>query len=256
MGEAMLSAVINKGLSTPENICVADISRERLGYLKNRYNVAVTETSHDAVSNKNAIILAVKPQNLVEVLSDLKGYIQPNQLVISIIAGVKIDTLCQGLEHSSVVRVMPNTPTQVGYGMSAWTTSVEVSNEQKEQARIILEAMGREIYFEDEKYLDMATALSASGPAYFFLLAESLVAAGVEIGLSQQEAEELVSQTMLGSAQLMQTSDVSPAQLRQNVTSRGGTTERALQVFSEAGFSDIVKKAVRAAYERAKELGS
>lgn len=256
MGEAILSAILEKGLGTPRDVCVGEVNEGRRQQLKNHYSVAVTESNREAVVNKDVVIFAVKPQNLPEVLFDLKGCLQLNQLILSIVAGAEINTLCQGLGHDRVVRAMPNTPAQVGFGMTAWTATDEVTNEQKEWARTVVGAMGREIYFNDEKYLDMATAVSGSGPAYFFLLAEALVGAAVRIGLPHREAEELVSQTMLGSAYLIQKSDKPPAELRRNVTSRGGTTEHALQVFEEGGFAGLVNEAVRAAYNRAKELGS
>jgi pyrroline-5-carboxylate reductase len=255
MGEAILAAVLEKGLSTPGDVCVGEINEERRQQLKNHYGVAVTESNREAVINKDVVILAVKPQNLPDVMKGLNGCFSSNQLVLSIIAGVKVDTLCQGLGHSRVVRAMPNTPAQIGAGISAWTATAEVTDEQKEWAKAILSAMGEEICFDDEKYLDMATAVSGSGPAYFFLLAEALVDAAVHIGMPRREAEELVSQTMLGSAYLIQKSDKPPSELRQDVTSRGGTTEHALQVFEKGGFVGLVNEAVRAAYNRAKELG-
>jgi len=256
MGEAMLTAVLAKKLATPDGITVSDVSESRREYLKKQYEVDITADNRDAVKGKDIVVLAVKPQNLPELMADLKGCLESTLLVLSIIAGVKISTIARGLGHSRIVRCMPNTPAQVGFGMSAWTATAEVSEVQKGQARAILGSMGREIYFHDEKYLDMVTAVSASGPAYVFLLAESLIDAAVKIGLSREEAGELVSQTLLGSAHLMQQSAKSPAELRRDVTSRGGTTERALQVFEEGGFTKIVEDAVKAAYRRAKELGN
>ena len=255
MGEAMVTAVLDKKLAMPDGICVSDVSQTRREYLKKQYDVAVAESNREAVDGKDIVVLAVKPQNLAEVLADLKGSLKPDLLVLSIVAGVKIDNISQGLGHHRVVRCMPNTPAQVGFGMSAWTATEEVTEEQKGQSRAILGAMGREIYFDSEKYIDMVTAVSGSGPAYVFLLAESLIDAAVNIGLPRQEAEELVSQTILGSAYLMQKSGKPPAELRRNVTSRGGTTERALQVFEKGGFTRLVEDAVEAAYRRAKELG-
>lgn len=252
----MVASLLEKKLCKPADICVSDVSEPRREYFKKQCGVAVTAGNREAVNGKDIVVLAVKPQNLPEVMADLKGYLKPAQLVLSIVAGVKISTIAQGLGHSCVVRCMPNTPARVGFGMSGWTATGEVTGEQKEQAQAILGAMGREIYFDNEKYLDMVTAVSGSGPAYVFLLAESLVDAVVSIGLPRKEAEELVSQTILGSAHLMQKSGKPPAELRRNVTSRGGTTERALQVFEKGGFARIVEEAVKAAYERAKELGS
>jgi pyrroline-5-carboxylate reductase len=256
MGEAVLAAVLREGLSTPESVCISDISTERREYLRKQYGAAVTENNREAVSGKDVVFLAIKPQNLAEVMTDLKGCLEATQLVLSIVAGASIKSLSQGLGHNCIVRAMPNTPAQIGSGISAWTATAEVTGEQKAWARDILGATGREIFFDDEKYLDMVTAVSGSGPAYFFLLAGSLIDAAMDIGLPQKEASELVSQTMLGSAHLMQKSGKVPAELIRNVASRGGTTERALQVFEEGGFAELVKKAVRAAYRRAGELGS
>lgn len=255
MGEAIIGALLEKKLSVPADISVSDISEPRRQYLKKQYGVAVASKNREAVSGKNVVVLAVKPQNLPEVLADLKGCLKPDQLVLSIVAGVKISTISQGLGHRNVVRSMPNTPAQIGLGISGWTATKEVTEKQKEWARAILGAMGKEIYFAEEEYLDMVTAVSGSGPAYFYLFAESLIDAAVNLGLSRNEAEELVSQTMLGAAHLMQKSGKPPAELRRNVTSRGGTTERAIQVFEESGFARIVSEAVKAACQRAKELG-
>jgi len=150
---------------------------------------------------------------------------------------------------------MPNTPAQIGEGISVWTATAEVTELQKQWASSILGTMGEEIYVDDEKYLDMATAISGSGPAYFFLFVESLIESAVKIGLSPDVAEKLVLQTMLGSGHLLQKSDKSPAELRRMVTSPGGTTAAALLQFEKGGFSDLVRQAVTAAYNRAKELG-
>ncbi|OGO00336.1 MAG: pyrroline-5-carboxylate reductase, partial [Chloroflexi bacterium RBG_13_52_12] len=202
MGEAILGAMLEKKLCKPADISVSDISESRRDYLKKKYGITVTASSREAVSGKNVIVLAVKPQNINEVLADLKGILKPGQLVLSIAAGVKISTISRGLGHGSIVRSMPNTPAQIGLGISGWTATGEVSEEQKAWARTILGAMGQEIYFDDEEYLDAVTAVSGSGPAYFYLFAESLIDAAVEVGLARKDAEELVSQTMLGAAHL------------------------------------------------------
>ncbi len=255
MGEAMLAAVLTKALAKPESISVSDISSSRLDYLKKQYAVMVTPDNVEAVSGKDIVILAVKPQNLTEIMDELKGKIVSSQLVLSIIAGAKINTISQGLAHSAVVRAMPNTPARVGEGMSLWTATPNVTKEQKQSVKAILGAMGKELYVEDENYLDMATAISGSGPAYFFLMVEALVKAAVEIGLPPDTAQEIVVQTMLGAAKFIQTSGGAPAELRKKVTSPGGTTAAALAQFEKGDFNELVKKAVKAAYERAKELG-
>ncbi len=255
MGEAMLSAVLNKGLSMPEAIWVSDIKEERRQHLKQKYGVTVTEDNREATDKSDIIVLAIKPQNLAEVMPEISGHLKSTQLILSIIAGARINTLCQGLNHRHVVRVMPNTPVQIGEGISVWTATTEVTKPQKEWTSSILGAMGKEIYVDDEKYLDMATAVSGSGPAYFFLFVESLIESAVKIGLSPDVAEELVLQTMLGSSQLLKKSDKSPAELRRMVTSPGGTTAAAMLQFEKGSFSNLVQQAVTAAYNRAKELG-
>jgi len=255
MGEAILAAVIKKELAGPSDICVSDISDERREHLKSRYNVAVTDNYRAAVEDRDIVVFAVKPQNMVEIMYDLKARLEPEQLVISVAAGIKINTICRGLALDRVVRVMPNTPAQVGLGMSGWTASDEVTEEQREWAQSILSAMGREIYFDEEESLDMVTAVSGSGPAYVFMFAEALTEAAMSIGLTQIDAEELVTQMVLGSAELMRKSGRTPAELRVAVTSQGGTTERALHVLQEGGLVSLITNAVKAAYIRARELG-
>ncbi len=255
MGEAILSTILDKGLSTPQSISVSDINEARRQYLGQEYGVAVMSSNRLAVANREVVVLAIKPQNLVEVMAELNGQLEPTQLVLSIIAGARINTLRLGLNHSRVVRAMPNTPAQIGKGITVWTASDEVTEQQKEWASSILGAMGKEIYVDDEKYIDMATAVSGSGPAYFFLMVESLVNAAVNIGLPCDMAQELVLQTMLGSGHFIQRSGKPPAELRRMVTSTGGTTAEALLQLEKGGFSDLVMRAVSAAYDKAKRLG-
>jgi pyrroline-5-carboxylate reductase len=255
MGEAMLATVLSKSLAEAAAISVSDVSQPRLDYLKKRYSVKVTSSNPEAVAGKDIVVLAVKPQNLAGVMPGLKGKIKSSQLVLSIIAGAKIKTISQGLDHKAIARAMPNTPAQIGEGMSVWTATAEVTKEQRQSAKAILGAMGRELYVADEGYLDMATAVSGSGPAYFFLMVEALVEAAIEIGLPGDTAQELVVQTLLGSGRFLRQSGETPAELRKKVTSPGGTTAAALEQFEKGDFSELVKRAVRAAYERARELG-
>ena len=255
MGEAMLSAILAKKLSTPQAISVSDISEPRRQHLKQKYGVAVMNDSLQAINGCDVVVLAIKPQNLTEVIAELSGQFKPAQLVLSIIAGAGIDALRQGLNHRCIVRATPNTPAQVGKGITVWTATTEVTEQQRERAGSILQAMGREIYVNDEKYIDMATAVSGSGPAYIFLFMEALVEAAVDIGLPRDMAQELVLQTLLGSGHFLQKSGKEPAELRRMVTSPGGTTAEALKVFEEGQFTELVKQAVTAAYNKAKRLG-
>jgi pyrroline-5-carboxylate reductase len=255
MGEAMLAAVLKKGLAKPGAIIVSDIAKARLEHLEKNYGVTAASSNPGAAEKADVVVLAVKPQNLTEVMTELKGYLKSNQLVISIIAGAKIKTLSGGLGHNSIVRAMPNTPAQIGEGISVWTATAEVNEKQKESARAILGAMGKEVYAGDEDYIDMATAVSGSGPAYFFLMVEALVDAAVDIGLPRDKALALVLETMLGSGRLIQRSGKEPAELRRMVTSPGGTTAQALEQLGKGNFADLIKRAVKAAYNKARELG-
>ena len=256
MGEAMLSAILDKGLSTPRAISVSDTNEARRQYLEQEYGVAVMSSNRLAVTKGEVVVLAIKPQNLAEVMAELKGQLKSTQLVLSIIAGARINSLRLGLNHSRIVRAMPNMPARIGEGVSVWTATTEVTKQQRKWASSILSAMGKAIYVADEKYIDMATAVSGSGPAYFFLMVESLVNAAVDIGLPRDMAQELVVQTILGSGHVIQRSGKSPAELRRMVTSPGGTTAEALLQLEKGGFNDLVLQAVRAAYNKAKQLGS
>ncbi len=255
MGEAMISAILSMGISSPREITVGDISENRRQYLEKEYDVTVTDNIRLATDNGNVIVLAIKPQNSSDVMAELNGLIKPGTLVLSIMAGVKIETISRGLNHNIIVRVMPNTPAQIGEGMSVWTANTEVTEQQREWTGSILGAMGKQVYVQDEDYIDKATAVTGSGPAYFFLFVESLIDAAVNIGVSPEIAMELVLQTMLGSGLYIQKSGKTPTELRKMVTSPGGTTAEALYVFEKEGFARIITRAVTAAYNKAKKLG-
>ncbi|MDP6127275.1 MAG: pyrroline-5-carboxylate reductase [Dehalococcoidales bacterium] len=255
MGEAMLSAILDGGLSSPGDITVGNFNQDRRHQLDKKYGVSVTGDNFRAVGGADVVILSVKPQQLAVVTDELGGKLKPVQLVLSIIAGATIQTLASGLAHTNIVRAMPNTPAQIGQGMTVWTATPDVTGQQKGWAGSILGAIGKEIYCENEKYLDMATAVSGSGPAYFFLFVEALVEAAVDTGFSPDVARELVLQTMLGSGQLIRDSGKSPAELREMVTSPGGTTAEALNEFDKGKFRNLVGKAVAAAYNKARLLG-
>ncbi len=255
MGEAMLSAILGKGLSTPQAVSVSDVSESRRQHLEQKYGITVMSSNQQAVDRGDVVVLAIKPQNLVEVMAELNGRLTQKQLVLSIIAGARIDALRLGLNHNCIVRAMPNTPAQIGEGMSVWAATPEVTEPQKGWAGSILGTMGKEIYVDDEKYIDMATAVSGSGPAYIFLFMESLVDAAVHIGLPRSMAQELVLETILGSGHFVQRSGKPLTELRRMVTSPGGTTAEALLQLEKGGFSELVKQAVNAAYDKAKRLG-
>ena len=255
MGQAMAQAILGQGLSTPEAVSVSDVSPARRRHLEKEYGLYVTASNLDVLGRGDTVVLAIKPQNLADVMAEIGGRLQAGQLVLSIVAGAGIDTLRSGLTHNAIVRAMPNAPAQVGQGITVWTATAGVTERQKAGAGAILGAMGREIYVADERYLDMATAISGSGPAYVFLFMEALISAAVDIGLPPDMARELVSQTVLGSGEFARRSGGELARLRRMVTSPGGTTAEAIKVFEKGHFAELVKQAVAAAYNRARQLG-
>jgi pyrroline-5-carboxylate reductase len=255
MGEAILAALLGKGVCSPSDIQVSEPVDARREYLKIKYGVGVSGSNSEAASGADVILFAVKPQSLPEVLKHTDGSVKQTQLILSIMAGVKISTLQEGLHHTAIVRSMPNTPAQIGMGITVWVSTAEVTALQKETVRTILSVMGTQVEVQDERTIDMATAVSGSGPAYFFFFVEALTEAAVKIGLPEDLARIMVLQTMLGSAHLLERSDMSPDQLRQMVTSKGGTTAAAIAAFEAGDFKQLVAGAVDAAYRRARELG-
>ncbi|MGB3905923.1 MAG: pyrroline-5-carboxylate reductase [Anaerolineae bacterium] len=255
MAEAMINGILGQGLTDPPRMIASDPLTERGQELAERHGVKATADNRQAAKAAQIVVLSVKPQVLPVVLKELKGVIDPSGLVLSIVAGARIKVIAEGLGHSAVVRVMPNTPAQVGQGMSVWTATAEVSDGQRAQAQSILRALGEEIYLEDEDYLDMATALSGTGPAYAFLFMEALIDAGVHLGFSRRVAQQLVLQTLQGSVAFARQSIAHPAELRNMVTSPGGTSAEALYQLEKGGFRTVLSRAIWAAYQKSKYLG-
>ncbi len=255
MGEALIKSLINKGLAAAKDITVSDVSPKRRDILKKNYGVKTTANNLEAIKKAQVIVLAVKPQDLSTVLQELKK-LAPQQLVLSIAAGVTMETIRQGLNHNCLVRAMPNMPAQIGEGVTVWTASTEVNQKQKELAKSILSTCGEEIYVNNEKYIDMATALSGSGPAYIFLIIEALTDAGVHIGLPRDTAEKLVIETTIGSARAVKAMAKHPAELKNMVTSPGGTTTEGILQLETGGLRSLLLRAVIAAYDKAKSLGA
>jgi pyrroline-5-carboxylate reductase len=255
MGEAAIAGLLGKEFTTADSIHASDPLAARVEELARRYGICPYTDNHAAVKDADLVLLSVKPQKLDKVLHGLENMIPAQALVLSIIAGATIDTISKGLNHPAVVRAMPNTPGQIGEGITVWTSSPAVSPDQMELARHVLLALGQEVYMEEEAYLDMATALSGSGPGYVFLFMEALIDAGVHMGFPRRIAEQLVTQTILGSVSYYQKYSVHPAQLRNQVTSPGGTTAEALYYLDKAGFRTAISRAIWAAYERSQELG-
>jgi pyrroline-5-carboxylate reductase len=270
MAEAIIAGLLRQKLVTPEQITGSHPRAARRDELQQRYGMRVFESNREAatmpLATENAsateartnsiIILGVKPQRLNLVLNELKGALHPDQLVLSIVAGARGETIAGELLHPAIVRAMPNTPAQIGQGMTAWTATPEVTEEQGEQVRAMLAALGREMYVENERMIDMATALSATGPTYIFLVMEALTDAGVHMGFSRHVAQELVLQTMLGSVLFAQESHKHPAELRNMVTSPGGTSAEAIYQMEKGSLRTVLSKAVYAAFNRAVALGA
>ncbi len=187
MAEAMIAGLIRQNVAGPESLTASGPTQERLEHLQAHYGIKTTTDNTGAATNADVVVLSVKPQRLERVLAGLKGSLLPTSLVLSIVAGASIEKISQGLSHQRVVRSMPNTPAQIGEGITVWTASLEVSDEQRQMTRQILGALGQEIFVEEENYLDMATALSGTGPAYVFLFMEAMVDAGVHLGFPRQD---------------------------------------------------------------------
>ncbi len=256
MGEAMIRGVLAEGSLSPQDISVCDINAARLETLKKTYNIKPGKNYESALKGADVVVLAVKPQNLSDLMPQLKGQLKSTQVVLSILAGARIDTIANGLGHKRIVRAMPNTPAQIGMGITVWTAADSVTKKQKAAAQTILSALGREIYVPDEAYIDMATAVSGSGPAYFFYMIEGLTEAAINIGLPAEMAQELALETALGAALLAKQTGKPPQELRKMVTSPGGTTAAGIARLEDGKFKELLAVAVAAAHKRAKELGS
>jgi len=255
MGQAMIGGLLSRHHIEPDNITASDKFRDQLIVVRNRFHIHTTLENRIAARKGQVVVLAVKPQVLQEVLSDLNGQLKRDTLVISIVAGATIESLAAGLRHRTIVRTMPNTPSQIGEGMTVWTATPEVSDVQREQARTIIEALGHQLYVNKERFLDVATAVSGSGPSYTFLFMEAFVDAAVHLGFSHSDARELVVQTIKGSALFAQQSKLHFAEMRNMVTSPGGTSADALYQLEKGAFRAVLSKAVFASYQRSVALG-
>lgn len=255
MAEAMIKGLLNEKLLTAQQIIAADPREERVKELIAKYGLKGTTDNDSAALDADILVLSVKPQVLNEVMPEIRHGAHSSKLILSIIAGAKIKTIADGVANPSVVRAMPNTPAQIGQGITVWTATPEVQPPQLEQARALIGALGDQIFLDDERYLDMATALSGSGPAYVFMFMESLIDAGVHLGFSRRDAEHLVLQTMRGSIEYAEQSGLHPAQLRNQVTSPGGTSAEAIYHLEKGGLRTVVSRAVWAAFQRSVALG-
>ena len=260
MGESMLAGLVVNGIVDAANISASHPREDRRADLAARYGIRTYESNAEAARElagheNSAVVLCVKPQRLKKVLADLDGVIHVEQLVVSIVAGATISHLAQEFGTAKVVRAMPNTPSQIGAGITAWTCTNAVDETERSHVREMLSALGKELFVETENMIDMATSLSATGPTYIFMVMEALTDAGVHMGFSRDMAKELVQETMLGSVKFAMASHKHPAELRNMVTSPGGTSAEAIYQMEKGSLRTVLSKAVYSAYKRAVELG-
>ncbi|MGD9561399.1 MAG: pyrroline-5-carboxylate reductase [Pyrinomonadaceae bacterium] len=259
MAESIIAGLLRDKLVAPKQIAASHPRRDRRNELKKRFGIKAFADNAAAAKAfpgpDSAVLLCVKPQRMDAVLNDLAGAVTPEQLVISIVAGTTIGTISEALNCRLAVRAMPNTPSQIGKGMTPWTCSAAVDAGHKQMVKVLLSALGTELFVESENMIDMATSLSATGPTYTFLVMEAMTDAGVHLGFSREVSKELVLQTMLGSVLFAMESHKHPAELRNMVTSPGGTSAEAIYQMEKGALRTVLSKAIYGAYRRAVELG-
>lgn len=254
MGMAFANSFIQYNLVKKEDLLLIEKNKERGDILQEQKAGVVVDTISEKISSVNLVILSVKPQDYPSVSEELKQYLRPGQLVLSIMAGIPIKKIQESLSYPLIIRAMPNTPALLGMGMTAFASAPEVGLSDIRLAENLINSTGRAVFLEEESLLDAVTGLSGSGPAYFFYLIKNMIDAGVAMGFDSAMSALLVKQTMLGSYHLMQTSDKSLDELIQAVASKGGTTEAALKTFGEKEVGEGLQKGIFAARDRAVEL--
>ncbi|MDF1584627.1 MAG: pyrroline-5-carboxylate reductase [Methyloprofundus sp.] len=255
MASSLISGLIASGHS-PHQIWVSDADQNKLSSLATRLQINTVATNDALIAEVDVVVLAVKPQTIAQVIKQsLPVFNQSNALIVSIAAGINQASLSKWLgEKAAIVRCMPNTPALVQTGASGLHANANVSDDQLDLAENIMRSVGITVWVKKESEIDVVTAVSGSGPAYFFLLMEAMEKAAIDLGLSQHTAQLLIEQTALGAAKIALESNESPGELRARVTSPGGTTEQAIKTFNEGNFSALVKQAIQAAHDRSIEL--
>jgi pyrroline-5-carboxylate reductase len=254
MGATYARAFLRSDIAKPQDILIVEKHEEKREAIKKEGIAVLRENIDGELSKYNIMILAVKPQDFKSIVDELSLVLKKDQIIISIMAGIKITTIQKLLKHDLVVRAMPNTPAQLGFGITAFTGSKEISMEHISIVDTLLETTGKSILMKDEGLLDAVTALSGSGPAYFFYFVKHMIEAGKAMGMEEHVAGMLVKQTMLGSFQILNNSKLSIDEMIKSVASKGGTTEAALNKFESADLGNNIVKALKAAENRAKEL--
>jgi pyrroline-5-carboxylate reductase len=255
MAESIIAGLVADRAVRPELLAASHPRRDRREALAERHGVHAVAANRDALVDAEVVVIAVKPQMLARVMRELRGRLDSEQVVVSIVAGATLRTLVDGLQHAAVVRAMPNTPSQIRRGMSVWSASDACTARQRDLARAVLRALGDERQVADEAFVAMATALSGTGPTYLFAVMEALIDAGVHLGFPRELAHDLVVETLIGSAEFAKRSELHPAQLRNAVTSPGGTSAAAIYELEKGRIRTVFSDAVWAAYRRTLELG-
>jgi pyrroline-5-carboxylate reductase len=255
MAEAIISGLIADRAVQAAQLTASHPRRERRELLAERHGIRPVATNREALADAEVVVIAVKPQMLGRVMRELRGRLGAEQVVVSIVAGATVRTLVDGLQHAAVVRAMPNTPSQIRRGITVWSASEACSASQRDLARGVLRALGEERQVADEAFVAMATALSGTGPTYLFAVMEALIDAGVHLGFPRELAHDLVVDTLIGSAEFARQSELHPAQLRNAVTSPGGTSAAAIYELEKGRIRTVFSDAVWAAYRRTLELG-
>ncbi len=255
MAEAMITGLLADRAVRPVDLVASHPRRERRTMLAAQHGITVVARNRDAAADADTVVLAVKPQMLRRVMRELASALTDGQVVLSIVAGATLKTLSTGLRHAAVVRAMPNTPAQIRKGIAVWTAAPACSAAQRDRARAVLRALGDERQVDDEQFVAKATALSGTGPTYLFAVMEALVDAGVHLGFPRELAHDLVAETLVGSSQYAAGSNLHPAQLRNAVTSPGGTSAAAIYELEKGRLRTVLSDAVWAAYRRTTELG-
>lgn len=255
MGEAMIKGLLSRELIGTDHIVGSDPVAARRDYIAQSYGVQTTDDNVQAVRAADIVVMSIKPQALATVAATLQGALKPTALILSIMAGISLKTLQSALGHERIVRAMPNTPAQVNMGVTAWLATPAVDATQRQQTALLLGALGEQIPVDKEEYIDMQTGLGGSGPGFVFLIIEAMIDAGVQMGFSRPDAQKIVLQTIAGSVALVKETGKHPAELRNLVTSAGGTTAAGIYELEKGGLRTTLTDAILAAYRRSQELG-
>ena len=255
MGSAFVRGVLAAGVVPASSITVSDPGLEARDEFVRLHEITTVDDNRVAIGGAEFVVIAVKPQSMPGVLAELRDLFLPTQTVLSVVAGVTLDAIAAGLNHPSVIRAMPNTPAQIGAGVTVWIAARHVDADRRRQVEILLGALGKAFEVDDENVLDMATALSGSGPGYVFLFLEALIDAGVYLGMTHALSTALATETIIGSAMMVRETGMHPAALRNMVTSPAGTTAAGLAELESGALRALVDRAVLAAYARSRALG-